>query len=136
MACELTLRSRGALGVTVREFLPMLIRPIQDSHPWRWRSRGQSRCLSRKPEALHKFDFFRVPLHAGAADSSSFRHVMVRRFLIMLPVISALLACVAGLFRSRASLCLEHLALRHQLAIYKQTVHRPQLHATDRLFWA
>jgi putative transposase len=54
----------------------------------------------------------------------------------MLPVISALLACVAGLFRSRASLCLEHLALRHQLAIYKQTVHRPRLHATDRLFWA
>jgi hypothetical protein len=54
----------------------------------------------------------------------------------MLSVISALLACVAGLFRSRASLCLEHLALRHQLAIYKQTVHRPRLHATDRLFWA
>jgi putative transposase len=53
----------------------------------------------------------------------------------MLPVVSALLACVAGLFRSRASLCLEHLALRHQLAVYKQTVCRPRLHATDRLFW-
>jgi hypothetical protein len=33
----------------------------------------------------------------------------------MLPVISTLLACIAGLFRSRASLCLENLALRHQL---------------------
>ena len=54
----------------------------------------------------------------------------------MLPVISALLACVVGLFRSRASLCLEHLALRHQLAVYQQTVHRPRLHVTDRLFWA
>ena len=54
----------------------------------------------------------------------------------MLPVLSALLACVAGLFRSRASLHLEHLALRHQLAVYKQTVGRPQLHPTDRLFWA
>ena len=54
----------------------------------------------------------------------------------MLPVISALLACVVGLFRSRASLCLEHLALRHQLAIYQQTIQRPRLHATDRLFWA
>ena len=32
----------------------------------------------------------------------------------MLPVISALLAFVAGLFRPRASLGLEHLALRHQ----------------------
>jgi putative transposase len=54
----------------------------------------------------------------------------------MLPVISALLACVAGLVRSRASLCLEHLALRHQLAVYQQTVHRPRLRSTDRLLWA
>jgi putative transposase len=61
---------------------------------------------------------------------------MARRFLIVLPVISALLAFVLGLFRSRASLCLEHLALRHQLAVYQQTVHRPRLHPTDRLFWA
>jgi putative transposase len=45
----------------------------------------------------------------------------------MFPIISALLAFVASLFRSRASLCLEHLALRHQLAIYKQTVDRPRL---------
>jgi putative transposase len=54
----------------------------------------------------------------------------------MLPVISALLACVAGLFRSRASLCLEHLALRHQLAVYQRAVPRPRLRATDRVFWA
>src|SRR5262245_65608132 len=61
---------------------------------------------------------------------------IVMRSLIMPPVISALLACMAVLFRSRASLHLEHLALRHQLAVYKQTVGRPQLHPTDRLFWA
>jgi putative transposase len=54
----------------------------------------------------------------------------------MLPVISALLAFVAGFFRSRASLHLEHLALRHQLAVYQQTVDRPRLRSTDRLFWA
>jgi hypothetical protein len=54
----------------------------------------------------------------------------------MLPVISALLAGVAGLFRSRASLRLEHLALRHQLAVYQHTVHRPRIHPTDRLLWA
>jgi putative transposase len=53
----------------------------------------------------------------------------------MFPIISALLAFVASLFRSRASLCLEHLALRHQLAIYKQTVDRPRLRWSDRLFW-
>ena len=54
----------------------------------------------------------------------------------MLPVISALLAFVASLFRSRASLCLEHLALRHQLAVYQQTVDRPRLRSTDRVLWA
>jgi hypothetical protein len=54
----------------------------------------------------------------------------------MLPVISALLAFIAGLFHSRVSLCLEHLASQHQLAVYKQTVHRPRLRPTHRLFWA
>ena len=54
----------------------------------------------------------------------------------MLPVISALVACVAGLFRSRTSPHLEHLALRHQLAVYQHTIHCARLHPTDRLFWA
>jgi putative transposase len=54
---------------------------------------------------------------------------------MMPPVISALLAFVAVLFRSHASLHLENLALRHQLAVYQQTVHRPRLRLTDRLFW-
>jgi hypothetical protein len=43
-------------------------------------------------------------------DFSIFRHARVRRFLVMFPVISALLAFVSSLFRSRSSLCLEHLA--------------------------
>jgi putative transposase len=53
----------------------------------------------------------------------------------MFPILSALLAFIAGLFRSRASLCLEHLALQHQLAVYRQTVARPRLRWTDRVFW-
>jgi putative transposase len=52
------------------------------------------------------------------------------------PVVSALLACVTSLFRSGAALRLENLALRHQLAVYQQTVPRPRLRPTDRLFWA
>jgi len=55
---------------------------------------------------------------------------------MMPPVISALLACIAALFRSRASLHLEHLALRHQLTVYQRSVPRPHLRASDRLFWA
>jgi hypothetical protein len=56
-------------------------------------------CPSRKPETPHRFEFFRFPPHASLADFSIFRHAIVRRFLIMLPVISALLALIAGLFR-------------------------------------
>ena len=89
-------------------------------------------CPSRKPEAVRRFDFSRFRPHAGPVDFSIFRHASVRRFLLMFPIISALLAFVASLFRSRASLCLEHLALRHQLVVYKQTVSRPRLRWTDR----
>jgi putative transposase len=56
--------------------------------------------------------------------------------LLIFSIISALLAFVAGLCRSRASLCLENLALRHQLGVYKQTVDRPRLRWTDRVLWA
>ena len=54
----------------------------------------------------------------------------------MPPVMSALLTFVVALCRSRASLCLENLALRHQVAVYQQTIPRPRLRPTDRLFWA
>jgi hypothetical protein len=54
---------------------------------------------------------------------------------LICPTISALLAFVVGLFRSRASLCLEHLALRHQLAVYQQTMARPCPRSTDRVLW-
>jgi putative transposase len=52
------------------------------------------------------------------------------------PVVSALLACISAMLRSRASLHLEHLALRHQLVVYQHTIHRPRLRPTDRLFCA
>jgi len=55
---------------------------------------------------------------------------------MMPPVISALFACMSTLYRSRASLLLEHLALRHQLMVYQWPVPRPHLRVTDRLFWA
>jgi putative transposase len=54
----------------------------------------------------------------------------------MSSVVSALLAFLAACFRSRCSLQLEILALRHQLAVYQCSVPRPCIHPTDRLFWA
>jgi hypothetical protein len=58
------------------------------------------------------------------------------RSLMISPVVSALLAFISSMLRSRASLYLEHLAPRHQLAVYQHTIHRPRLRPTDRLFWA
>jgi hypothetical protein len=54
----------------------------------------------------------------------------------MLPVIHALLAFGASLFRSRRSLHLTVLALQHQVAVYQRSGRRPHLHPTDRLFWS
>jgi putative transposase len=54
----------------------------------------------------------------------------------MTPLLSALCAWMTSLLRSRASLHLENLALRYQLAVYRQTIARPRLRPTDRLFWA
>jgi hypothetical protein len=46
------------------------------------------------------------------------------------------MAYIVWHFRSREALCLENLALRHQLAVYQQTLRRPRLHPTDCLFWS
>jgi hypothetical protein len=54
----------------------------------------------------------------------------------MPPVISALLALISSLLRSRWALHLQVLALQHQVAVHKQTVLRPRLSPTDRVFWS
>lgn len=48
-------------------------------------------------------------------------------------VIMRLLASL--LFRSRASIAAENLALRHRLNVLGRSVKRPQLRQTDRMFW-
>jgi hypothetical protein len=53
----------------------------------------------------------------------------------MVPVISALCAFVVSLFQSRWTMQLAMLALQHQVAVYKHTVHRPRYHPTARLCW-
>ena len=54
----------------------------------------------------------------------------------MRSVFSALMAYLVSHFRSHDSLRLENMALRHQLAVYQQTVKRPKLRPADRLFWS
>jgi hypothetical protein len=46
------------------------------------------------------------------------------------------MTCLVSRFQSHESLRLENMALRHQLAVYQQTVKRPKLRPANRLFWA
>jgi len=45
-----------------------------------------------------------------------------------------LAAAASAIFKSRAALHLENLALRHQLGVLDRSVKRPKLTAADQLF--
>jgi transposase InsO family protein len=51
-------------------------------------------------------------------------------------VLPALLAAALSLFRTRAALQLEILALRHQLSVLQRSVKKPKLNRFDRMLWA
>jgi putative transposase len=54
-----------------------------------------------------------------------------------MPSVAFILLTSIGIwFRSRVSMQIEIVALRHQVAVYRQTVSRPRLQTSDRLFWA
>jgi hypothetical protein len=53
----------------------------------------------------------------------------------MLNLLLALLHTAHSSFKSHRHLALENLALRQQLAMLKQSVKRPRVAPTDRLFW-
>ena len=54
----------------------------------------------------------------------------------MLVFLTTLLASLASIFRSRASLGLENLALRHQISVLQRSAgKRPKLTSGDRLLW-
>jgi hypothetical protein len=50
-------------------------------------------------------------------------------------LLKAVLGAVLSAFRPKASLIVENLALRHQLAVLRRTVPRPRLRPADRAFW-
>jgi hypothetical protein len=54
----------------------------------------------------------------------------------MLILLSAVFSTLCSMFRSRAALELEHIALRHQIGVLKRSAReRPKLTTADRLFW-
>jgi hypothetical protein len=54
----------------------------------------------------------------------------------MKPILFALFAFLKASVRSRASMQLEILALRHQLAVCQRSMKRPRLKPTDRILWS
>src|SRR5215468_11081289 len=54
---------------------------------------------------------------------------------MMAGMITLILTGLLRLLRTRRSLVLENLALRHQLAVLQRTAPRPRLRRSDRLFW-
>ena len=54
----------------------------------------------------------------------------------MTPIVRVLLAFVTSLFRSRVSLQMEIVALRHQLTVYERSIRRPRVRRSDRIFWS
>src|SRR6516225_2625582 len=60
-----------------------------------------------------------------------------RQFLgLALSALHLLAAAASAAFKSRATLHLENLALRHQLGVLRRSVKRPKLTSADRLLWA
>jgi hypothetical protein len=54
---------------------------------------------------------------------------------LALSALHVLAAAASGVFKSRATLQLENLALRHQLGVLRRSVKRPKLTSADRLLW-
>jgi hypothetical protein len=54
----------------------------------------------------------------------------------MMSLVHALFGFVRSGIRSRIGLQIEIVALRHQLAMYKRSIRRPQIRPPDRILWA
>src|SRR6266849_7684768 len=62
--------------------------------------------------------------------------LVLRQFLhLAVSALHVLAAAASVAFKSRATLQLENLALRHQLGVLRRSVKRPKLTSADRLFW-
>ena len=54
----------------------------------------------------------------------------------MKPTVYALLQLLTTVIRSRLSLQVEIVVLRHQLAVYQRTTKRPRIDSGDRILWS
>jgi hypothetical protein len=70
------------------------------------------------------------------ANSDLFEMMEVSRNAVSMCILTTVLALFRSAFRSRATVELENVALRHQLNVLKRSVkRRPKLTPVDRLLW-
>ena len=99
------------------------------------------RRLALQEERLGEFALA-TDLERSFAETSSGSQVVDLSALVwpqsrlVITLVLHVLRLLPFLVGGHRQLALENLALRQQLAIYKRTLARPQLRATDRLFWA
>ena len=62
--------------------------------------------------------------------------VLRQSLRLVLDALHVLAAAVSAAFKSRATLHLENLALRHQLGVLNRSAKRSKLNPADRLLWA
>ena len=77
-----------------------------------------------------------VGFHLRSAVYGDLRRVAHGKKDWQLDVLATLLATLSSVFRSRAALELENLAMRHQIGVLQRSVRkRPRLTPLDRLLW-
>ena len=62
-------------------------------------------------------------------------HIFFHMGNLAISTLEVLVAATLATFRSQAAICLENLALRHQLGVLRRSVKRPKLTSADRLLW-
>ena len=92
-------------------------------------------CVSRKPDVLLQADVT-TTVKSTVSDRSEWRQRSYARDEDLMPVVRHLLELIRCLMADRTRLALENVALRHQVAVLKRPVKRPQLRDSDRAFWA
>jgi len=93
---------------------------------------GERPCPSRKYVLPDILELFQARSQSGFLG----RRCCRRGCRAMKPIVCALLLLVSTVVRSRLSLQLEIVALRHQLAVYQRTTKRPQISSGDRILWS
>jgi hypothetical protein len=92
----------------------------------------------RAPKADRKtIDWVTVPpVNLEGSEQIGLANFLYQLRTATLGVLGTLFAGLSSIFKSRASLQLENLALRHQLGVLRRSVKKPRLTTFDRFFWA